>query len=247
MSGIVTRAAYQRLVDEDLEWLEKQPRTLERDHIIDIVRDSVERYYGEQAILQPEVETTPFYERTLDSFANNIIVRTIRTKEGLYYGVLNKPSVTHITEDFATCRETEAKAIADCAKKIRNDHLGIGKYAPHACLRDGYTLRFELMKYWAEQEKLPPLAALTDRMTEILQHASGWGSEQPGYRNHFCVSIGSHDYQECWRLAATGLMDIGPKINDGRSQYFYVNAAGGRALGMRPSDIRLMTKSGGPG
>ena len=47
MSGTITRAAYQQLVDEDICWLERQPRTLERDHVIDIVRHSVEVYYGE--------------------------------------------------------------------------------------------------------------------------------------------------------------------------------------------------------
>jgi hypothetical protein len=253
MSGIITREACRDALVEDLAWLEKQPRTLERDHIIDIVRNSVDRYYGEPPIAQPEaevkaeVEATPFYDRTLDSFADDIIVRTICTKKGLYYGVLNKPPVTYIAEDFATYRSTEAQAIADCAKKIRNDHLGIGKYAPHPCLRDGYTLRFELMKYWAEQEQLSPQVALTDRMMGILQHASGWGSEQPGYRNHFCVSIGSPDHLECVMLSAARLMDAGPKINGDRSQYFYVNAAGGRALGMSPYAIRLMTKPGGPG
>jgi hypothetical protein len=37
--------AYQRLVDEDLAWLREQPRTLEREHVELIVRDSVRLYY----------------------------------------------------------------------------------------------------------------------------------------------------------------------------------------------------------
>ena len=55
MSGTITRAAYQQLVDEDICWLERQPRTLERDHVIDIVRHSVEVYYGELRDLRAQV------------------------------------------------------------------------------------------------------------------------------------------------------------------------------------------------
>ena len=43
MSGKVTRLAFQQLIAEDIAWLEKQPRTLEREHIIMCVRES-ERY-----------------------------------------------------------------------------------------------------------------------------------------------------------------------------------------------------------
>lgn len=48
MSGKLTRIAYRQLIAEDIVWLEVQPRTLERDHIIAIVRES-ERYYYEDA------------------------------------------------------------------------------------------------------------------------------------------------------------------------------------------------------
>lgn len=37
--------AYRKLIDEDLEWLNKQPRTLEREHIKQIVEDSINLYY----------------------------------------------------------------------------------------------------------------------------------------------------------------------------------------------------------
>lgn len=47
MGGTLTRAAYQELVDEDIAWLERQPRTLERDHVIEIVRQSVAMYYDD--------------------------------------------------------------------------------------------------------------------------------------------------------------------------------------------------------
>lgn len=48
MSGKITRIAFRQLITEDIVWLEAQPRTLEREHIIVIVRES-ERYYYEDA------------------------------------------------------------------------------------------------------------------------------------------------------------------------------------------------------
>jgi len=46
MTGKFTRQAYQQLVDEDIAWLKKQPRTLEREHILAIVEQSADMYYG---------------------------------------------------------------------------------------------------------------------------------------------------------------------------------------------------------
>ena len=48
MGMIVNREAYQKLIDEDIEWLLKQPRSLERDHIISVLKKSVERLYGKE-------------------------------------------------------------------------------------------------------------------------------------------------------------------------------------------------------
>lgn len=48
MSGKLTRAAFQQLIAEDIAWLEAQPRTLEREHVIQAVREA-ERYYYEDA------------------------------------------------------------------------------------------------------------------------------------------------------------------------------------------------------
>lgn len=41
----MNRWAYEKLIAEDLEWLMAQPRTLERDHIADVLRWSVDRIY----------------------------------------------------------------------------------------------------------------------------------------------------------------------------------------------------------
>jgi len=45
MGTTLNRDAYERLIAEDLEWLLKQPRTLERDHIESIVRRSADHEY----------------------------------------------------------------------------------------------------------------------------------------------------------------------------------------------------------
>lgn len=51
MGTTLNRHAYQRLIDEDIEWLLKQPRTLERDHIEAIVRLSPKREYDQHCNL----------------------------------------------------------------------------------------------------------------------------------------------------------------------------------------------------
>ena len=41
----LNKFGYQQLIDEDIAWLEKIPRTLERDHIIAVLKASVEHEY----------------------------------------------------------------------------------------------------------------------------------------------------------------------------------------------------------
>lgn len=45
MSSKMNKAAYQQLIAEDLAWLGKQPRTLEREHIKLIIQRSVMHEY----------------------------------------------------------------------------------------------------------------------------------------------------------------------------------------------------------
>ncbi len=44
----VSRRVYQELIDGDIEWLLRQPRDLERDHIEAVLRKSVELLYGKE-------------------------------------------------------------------------------------------------------------------------------------------------------------------------------------------------------
>lgn len=45
MTMKLNRSAYEQLVREDIAWLEQQPRTLEREHTIGILKDSPALYY----------------------------------------------------------------------------------------------------------------------------------------------------------------------------------------------------------
>ncbi len=55
MSSRLNRPAYERLIRENIEWLDKQPRTLERDHIRMILDQAVEYEYGPIVVDQASV------------------------------------------------------------------------------------------------------------------------------------------------------------------------------------------------
>lgn len=95
---------------------------------------------------------TEYYNRTLDSFADEIITRCSGPTNGWYHAVLDRGPYD-ISFDFAAYGygRTREEAIARCASEIRRDARGIGKFAPHDCFR-GYTFRFQLCKYWSEKE-----------------------------------------------------------------------------------------------
>lgn len=42
----LNKDAYKKLIAEDIAWLEEQPRTLERDHTIDVLRWSIDALYS---------------------------------------------------------------------------------------------------------------------------------------------------------------------------------------------------------
>jgi len=50
----LNKASYEQLINEDIAWLEKIPRTLERDHIIAVLKASIEHEYPEIFNLEPE-------------------------------------------------------------------------------------------------------------------------------------------------------------------------------------------------
>lgn len=55
MTMMLNRKGYQELIDGDLEWLLRQKRCLERDHIEAVLRESTERIYGQTDLRAPFV------------------------------------------------------------------------------------------------------------------------------------------------------------------------------------------------
>lgn len=45
MSYRLNKKVYEQLINEDIAWLEKVPRTLEREHIIAILKASIKHEY----------------------------------------------------------------------------------------------------------------------------------------------------------------------------------------------------------
>jgi hypothetical protein len=125
------------------------------------------------------MSTVPFYERTLDSFADDIItrVRQEEPREGRetgWYAVIDFGVVSQVSDpDFSGYGATREEAIRRTAKSIRNDAAGIGKYAPHSCFRDGYDLRWRLMKHWDVKERLALAGVDYPSIRQACHDASG--------------------------------------------------------------------------
>lgn len=91
----------------------------------------------------------PWWERDLDSFADDIITKASKaeTWEGWYASLDHGPTRWSGDPDFATAASTRDEAVRLCAKKIRDDQRGIGRFAPHRL--DLFNLR----KHWATKEQ----------------------------------------------------------------------------------------------
>lgn len=99
----------------------------------------------------------PYYERTLDSFANHIITRQRQRKDGNWHAVLDCSFDGSVSDpDFSPYGygATREQAAERCAHAIRQDAIGVGKFAPHSVLKDGYDLHFRLMRHWEKKERL---------------------------------------------------------------------------------------------
>lgn len=121
-------------------------------------------------------EPTPFYKRTLDSFADHIITKAHPRNDGGWHAVLDCSFKTYVSDpDFAThgYGKDVAEAHARGAKGIRNDAKGIGKFAPHSILKDGYDLHWRLMKHWDRKERLEA-AGLDPNEVTLAAEKADW-------------------------------------------------------------------------
>jgi len=71
----MTRKAYEQLIQENIDWLLKMPRTLERNHIIKVLRVSPDREYG-------EAPSAPIDEKTLTDAEANAMLEALRKHFG---------------------------------------------------------------------------------------------------------------------------------------------------------------------
>lgn len=87
MTMPVNRETYSKMIEEDLEWLNKQPRSLEREHVAEVLKDSIAILYDRKfpsAPLTQDVfvkngfigqEQGHYYEYSLSRGDNSISVR----------------------------------------------------------------------------------------------------------------------------------------------------------------------------
>lgn len=61
MTSKMNKSSYKELVEQDIEWLLKQPKTLERSHIEQIVIDSIDFYYQDAVRLELEALRAKLY------------------------------------------------------------------------------------------------------------------------------------------------------------------------------------------
>lgn len=84
MGGRLTRVGYQELIDGNLAWLEKQPRTLEREHIALVLLASIDLLYSEPVILDTAWHNSP---PTVEGVAAHAAAHPAKTLHGCNFGL----------------------------------------------------------------------------------------------------------------------------------------------------------------
>lgn len=115
--------------------------------------------------------STPYYERTLSSYADHIITKA-RPSSGGWHAVLDCGFDDGPGDpDFSPhgYGGSAEEAAARSAKVIRDDAIGIGKFAPHRILTDGYDLKFRLMKHWHRKERLEAAGVNANDMLRAIE------------------------------------------------------------------------------
>ncbi len=77
---------------------------------------------------------------------------------------------------------------------------------------------------------------------DLLTHTLGAGSHirksKHGYRNHFCASVGSHNYKAFEEMVSAGFAERGASLNGGKSVYFRATVEGCKAVGLSKAAIK---------
>lgn len=117
----------------------------------------------------------PFYDRTLDSFADDIITHQSRRKDGSWHAALDCSFRNWVSDpDFGSAGygKTKEDAARNCARAIRDDAKGIGKYAPHSLLVSSYDLHYRLMRHWERKERFQRVGVDPTEMMAVAYQAT---------------------------------------------------------------------------
>lgn len=102
MSGKLTRAAYEQLIEEDIAWLGGCPPSLERTHVRDVLLASVDHEYppdGSAHRLHPEEEVA-HHEARVDSMVAEIRGPGAAERElGYQRAIANVVSILRLTRE----------------------------------------------------------------------------------------------------------------------------------------------------
>ena len=99
MGTKVNRAAYEKLIKEDLEWLLSQPRTLERDHIQQILLDSPNRLYGDPDKMKDAAEKLLGILQESNALAGKIAYVGLGAGK-IIAGVKSKRHIKYVPNEF---------------------------------------------------------------------------------------------------------------------------------------------------
>ncbi|NTF18096.1 hypothetical protein G6L37_06735 [Agrobacterium rubi] len=118
--------------------------------------------------------TLPYYERTLDSYADHIICHVRQNREGHWRAILDCGLAAGPGEpDFAShgYGASPEQAAQRCADAIRANASEIGNRAPHRHLTPGYDLKFTLMRHWAKKERFESFGFDPNQMVSVALKA----------------------------------------------------------------------------
>ena len=187
MTSKMNRSSFEELIRENIAWLEKQPRTLERNHIIEILHDAPKHYY-ECAETKAHAE---FLEKTLS----------------LLPGMDNPRSPQDVMDLMSRLHKAEEEVEQlkkELTGQIIHTNWGIGDfYGPCAHGRDPYTRcddcgdlepRQALVRTIAEKQRARDAKAAKEwaqkheNMAELKKQDDLWGSAE----NHAMEAVMSH-------------------------------------------------------
>lgn len=172
MTSRVNRETYQRLIDEDISWLETVPRTLERDHVVLVLRQSVEHEY-------PTTAPAPAPSRSADDIANALVHVAADADQQAWVELaeMRDPGFTRRWTTYAPSSPAWSRVahlrVAGGIERSRTDGAAAAHQAAQPRDLAG-RIRALIQEYagrWADSARLPESRLLR---VEACMHAMRW-------------------------------------------------------------------------